>query len=373
MVTALQQPDPHVATSRVPAVIFGPSAAAAAVLLRHGIPVTVVHDGPLRTRLPAGASFQICPSYSEHCDDHAWVEALVATRSSTHEAPRSVLFPSTDRALLAIGRQRPLLDARFVVEAPPPDVAAMVIDKAAFAAWALECRLPIPDSLLIPRGSDPLAVRALPMPVIIKPQHTFQLEVSDGAKLFLAADGDQAVEMVKRCHSRDMDVVAQQDLSAFGSRQWSLCVLCGPDGDILSAVLSLKLRQVAWGAGTAVETIPMDHQVFEAGKQVCRALGTPGIFEIELRPDAAGAPRVIEVNARIWSQVELPQRAGIDLLYGAWCAAIGRPVALPSRYRAGIVWWSWKRDLRVSAYLARHGRLNAIEFLSSIVRARVIE
>lgn len=373
MVTALHQPEPQVVAPPPPAVIFGPSTAAATVLLRHGIPVTLVHDAPLHGRVPDGASFQLCPGYGDQSDDAAWVEGLSRAAGGGPASPQPILFPSTDRALLAVGRQRARLDACFTVAAPPPDIAAMVIDKAAFAAWALERRLPIPDSLLIPRGSDPAAIRALPLPVIVKPQHTFQLEESDGAKLFLAADYDQAVEMVKRCHSRGMDVVAQQDLSAFGTCQWSLCVLCGPGGAVTAAVLARKLRQVAWGAGTAVETISMDPHVLEAGTQMCHALGSPGLFEIELRPDAAGAPRVIEVNARIWSQVALPQRAGIDLLYGAWCAAAGRPVAMPARYRAGIVWWSWKRDLRVSASLAKHGRLNAGEFLSSIARARVIE
>lgn len=359
-------------TALPPAVLLGVSPGACRALRAAGVPTVVADERDLSGSKLAADSLARCAPYRPSELSDAWAESMAAIAEGLGPA-RPVLFATSDVGLLAIRRYHPSLSESYVVASPPPETVATLIDKVAFARWAEAHQVPAPPSCLIPVGQSlPAGGPGFSPPYIVKPSLTFELERSDGAKLFSARNAEELEERVARCHRQGLDVVVQEDLSRLQSLQWSLAGVCVEPGKLEVGVLARKLRQVPWGAGTSMETMPMDPRVWSVAERFCRAMRFEGIFEMELRPGSDGDPRVIEVNPRIWSQVVLPARAGVNLLHQAYLAALGRELPPSRPYRPFVGWMSWRRDWRVAMSLLRRGKLDVADWLRSLTRVRVL-
>jgi predicted ATP-grasp superfamily ATP-dependent carboligase len=365
------------ASDRATVILMGSNPGPVRALVNAGAAVMVVDETPPRRRVP-GASYRQLAGLDAGREDEAWVHQLreLGTELS-HDRPRPLLFPMTDRSLLAVARQHERLAERLTVVAPAPHVVELLLDKVGFAVWAEQHGLPVPRSRVfraVP-AQGPIDLDGLPLPLVVKPSHTHELERTSRIKLFHATTRDQAARQVREVLAHGMTAVVQEDLSgAQGtSTQWSLAGITALDGTVPATVLAEKLRQVRWGAGTAVETMPMDERIRDIALAAVRAAGRLPIFEVELRADASGQPRLIEINPRIWTQARLPQAAGLDLLDYARRIAGGYTGPVPQRYRAGVGWCSWRRDARVALGMLRRRQLDVRHLLTSLTRVRVLD
>ncbi len=356
------------------AVILGHNFGAVRALRREAVPVAMIHDAPLPRRVEGLSAFDLCPDYSPGAADTAWADRLIALADTDDSAARPILFPASDRGLLAVAAHHEQLAEAYTLACPAPHIVETLIDKVKFALWAEAHGVSIPPSRVYRVGESlEGAGEQAPLPCIVKPSLTFRLEESSGVKLFRAHTPQEVETLARRCHDQGLDVALQTDLSLGESVQWSLAAVAGEGGRLIGSVLARKIRQAPWGAGTAVETLPPDARMTALAKQLCGAMGLMGLFEMEFRPDASGAPRVIEVNPRIYTQVLLPAAAGINLLHLGYLQAAGLPMPPIGDYRRGMGWISRRRDLRVSLGLLRRGELAPVEWLRSLVRARVWE
>lgn len=356
------------------AVVVGWNGGACTALAEAGVQVTVVDTSRPAEALPDGVEFFPGPAAgvdaSEAFADHL---ELLARVVSPHTRP--VLFAASDAGLLAIAAWRERLDRVFAVACAAPEIVRRLVSKAAFADWASAVGLPIPPSIVV-RDTEQLAqlLPGVPLPCLVKPEHTFVLEEAAGQKLFCARSPDEVEAAVRTCLANGQAALLQVDISDAGrSPQWSLAALCAEDGTIRKAVLARKLRQIRWGAGTAMETVPMDDRLFTLAQQLTSRLGVSGLVEIELRADAAAVPHIIEVNPRIWRQALLPAAAGVNLMFDAHQMALGRPIAASSPYRTGIGWLRWRGDLTACLGMLRRREISPLAIVRSLPRVRVVE
>src|SRR5262249_20212332 len=304
-------------------VILGASRGSAKALAAAGVSVVILDDDPEGVESPPAVIR--CPPYAEGAPSDSWLGFLLELAPRLDGGRRPVLFCTSDRGVLASRARLPELEAAFVVPGPRPDLARTLVDKVLFAGWCRERGLAIPESRIVRRAEDvsDAALAAVPLPCLVKPSMTFVLERTHRTKLFQARTRPELAQAIRNCFRLGLDAVVQEDLSQGSPVQWSLAGISSAAG-LRGAVLARKLRQVPWGGGTAGGTVPMDDAILEHGRLFCRAAGPLGLFEMELRPDAAGDPKIIEVNARIWSQVDLPRAAGVNLLHLAYLHALGR-------------------------------------------------
>jgi predicted ATP-grasp superfamily ATP-dependent carboligase len=353
-------------------VLLGFQPAAYRVLSQSHIPAAIVDDHAPGSDLRPDQHFLRCPDYSPGGDD-SWLAFMRETAQALASEGRPILFSTTDRGLLAVARHHASLRDNYVLADPGPEAVATLVDKVAFATWARTHGIPTPASIPVRNAAElPRAAELAPLPCIIKPELTFRLELAAGPKLFYAHTRDAIVAYAQRCLSQGLTVILQADLSQGDSIQWSLAGVCDQPGRLAVAVLAQKLRQVPWGAATAVETLPMDGRVLAVAERLCGAIGLTGIFEMELRPGPDGHPCVIEVNPRIWSQVRLPRAAGLDLLAHAYRVAVEGGKLDPAPYRHHIGWLSCRRDLRVLRRMLSDGNLS-LAHVASLARVRVVE
>jgi len=357
--------------SRV-ALLLGDSRAACRAFKSSGVPVAHVSDQSHK-RCSADLCMR-CPPYGAQDDAVRWTEEVCGMARCVAELGSPVLFPTSDRALLAIARCYDRLAEVCTLSVPKPDIIAMVVDKVAFARWAVEHGIPVPAAQVVPVGATVAGIaQTVPGPWVVKPDHTFAFERVRGVKLLVAQTPEQIDLHVAACHSAGLNVVVQSDLLSLGAIQWSLAGVCDADGKILGGLLARKLRQVRWGAGTAVETVPMDQSAWNLASRLCAALKLRGLFEVELLKVPGREPVVLEVNTRIWTQIRLPKAAGMDLALHAINVAGGTRGGISQTYRPWVGWLSLCRDIPVSLRLLRRRELSIGEFLRSLWHVRVMD
>ncbi len=356
------------------AIVFGTNVGACRALRAAGVPVVMINATAPEHPYP-GLEFHRCPSYGLRHTEESWLPEMLSYAKRYARAGRPVLFPATDIGLLTCAQHRAALDEAFAVTCSAPDIVRKLINKTEFSEWAQANDIPIPKSWVV-RKADELwaAANEVGLPCIVKPEFTFLLEDLESTKLFYAHTRDEIVRFGTRILEHGLTVVLQADVSAGGSStQWSLAGVCDPPGQIRQAMLSRKLRQVRWGAGTAMETMPMDDQILGLGRDFCRKLGLSGIFELELRPGLDQQPVIIEMNARIWTQVRLPAAAGINLVLSAYHCAIGSPVPETMSYRSGVGWIRWRHDFLVGLAMLKRREISATDFVTSLTHVRVFD
>lgn len=118
----------------------------------------------------------------------------------------------------------------------------------------------------------------------------------------------------------------RQAVAWLPGREYSVDLL-GDRGEPLGG--AVRLRRSAVG-GMALEAETVDEpEVLRAAERILAELGLSYVNNIQLRRDAGGAPRLMEINPRIPGTIGLTVEAGLNLPLAACCLALGVRLALP--------------------------------------------
>lgn len=177
----------------------------------------------------------------------------------------------------------------------------------------------IADTLCVRSESDVAAARALfGEDVVIKPaSKPWATSLSGGAKIHSGPELDTGGALRDRL--RDFAVgrawVAQRRLGPLEGGERSACVVRDNRGAVRYAeVLEWMKYPARGGSACIVETQPRGHGLREATIAILSAVDAVGIVELSFLADASGKPRLLELNARPWLQIDLLQSAGFDVL-----------------------------------------------------------
>jgi predicted ATP-grasp superfamily ATP-dependent carboligase len=128
------------------------------------------------------------------------------------------------------------------------------------------------------------------------------------------------------------------------------------EGELLAAVAREAFSFVPVRGGTSVwkRTIELQTPGVELALRFLREIDFEGLGELEYQLDGAGAPRLMEINARAHGWVGLAVAAGVDLPLIAAQAMRGESVKPQLEYRVGVeMRWPAGELLRVRAALSR--------------------
>lgn len=214
-----------------------------------------------------------------------------------------------------------------VVAVPTVAQAEQISDKRSLAVFAHGAGLPMPRTLL---GSEVIAGQrpdGLDGPVLIKPA------AGEGGRGIIRADslGSAAAMLHDLPPERAEDVVVQEYLPG---RDIDCSVLCR-DGRVIA---SATQRPIAAGASIyapprAIEFVHDERAEALAG-QWAATIGWNGVAHLDLREDADGRVRLIEINPRYWTSLLGSLMAGINFPDLACREALG--LALPDPHYADI-------------------------------------
>jgi carbamoyl-phosphate synthase large subunit len=237
-------------------------------------------------------------------DDPGFVEAMLEI-CGEHDI--DVLVPTVDSELV------PLADARDELEAAgtsvlvaPTRALRLCLDK-----WALmqvaDGSVPIPRSAPLDDDFDP---GDFELPVLVKPR------VGSGSRGVRRVDSWDALGAV-----RDRSLLVQAHLPG---PEYSLDVLARADGEVRAVVPRERLRI---DSGIAITSRTVHDEELEAiGARAVETVGITGVANVQVMRDAAGAPRLIEINPRFPGTMPLTVASGVNMPRLALGELLGDPI-----------------------------------------------
>ena len=190
-------------------------------------------------------------------------------------------------------------------------------DKARVSALAEALGVPVPGRYVRREGEDPDAFFSrAPLPCVVKPVCGEKLGLT-AAQRYVAAEDQKRAKAAFSHFSRlaGEDPVVQEYLpgGALG------CSVLAREGQVMASICHRRLREypVSGGPSSCCQCVERPDLLSYAEKMV-RETGYTGLAMFEFKEDAAGKPRLLEVNPRVWGTFPLTRAAGsvIPLL---WC------------------------------------------------------
>ena len=336
----------------------------------RGIPVLVVATQPYDVA-----------HRSRFCTEHARVDGvgehperlveLLRARVASHRG--WAVVPSTYEGVAALASWRGELEKDFVLAAPTPDAARVLLDKNAMRKAASAVGIACPTSYG-PAGDAVLTRDDLVYPLVVKPRRSFGFGARFGGKLFFATTRNELADAVVRVG--DAGIAADVDAFVAGTDAdiWAHCTYLDARGEARGGVTIRKLRQAParFGVARVAEIAADPADLRGATIALARAIGLRGIAVAEFKRDAAdGVFRFIEINGRSVIYNGLLRRAGLDLAALAWSDYVeGAPANATTTEWPGV-WIHLHADVLHALVNGRREGLALGDFVAPYRRPRI--
>lgn len=218
------------------------------------------------------------------------------------------LVPTVDAELLAIAHRREDFERNGTrVMLAPTKTLEFCLDK-----WSLVCECtgccPVPETSIV---DEWFTMPDESPPLMMKPRR------GAGARgVRLVTDASCLCDW-----PRDGTFLAQECLTG---AEYSVDVLCAPNGDVLAAVPRSRLK-IDSGVAVVGRTVRDQRLETLAGK-VAQRLGVTYVANIQFREDQHGTPKLLDVNARFPGTMPLTIASGVDMPRLALDLLLDRPV-----------------------------------------------
>lgn len=239
------------------------------------------------------------------------------------EAP--VLLPVGARTLAAVSAERERFSAVCKLAVATPEQLALLNDKAAVHALAEELGIPVPRQLRRKEGETERDFYArAPYPCVAKPlcgeQHGLHAE-----QRYRIARTPEELEAACR-HFLDLTgelPVVEEYLPGGGLG----CSVLADKGTVLAALCHRRIREypVTGGPSSCCQAISAP-ELEAYARKLMASTGFSGVAMVEFKEDAAGKPRILEVNPRVWGTYPLTRASGSNFGHLWFCLAAGLPI-----------------------------------------------
>lgn len=274
---------------------------------------------------------------------------------------RPALLTVGAATMAAVAAQRERFEAVAGLCIPTPDQLDLLNSKERLAALAEKLNIPVPERFARREGeSAGDLARRLPLPCVIKPLCGEKLGLGAAQRYAIVKTPEAAEAHFLRF--RDLggeDPVVQTFLPGGGLG----CSVLARDGKVLAAISHRRLREYPVSGGPSTCCICEDRPDLRAhAEKLAAETGYTGLAMFEFKEDAAGQPRLLEVNPRIWGTFPLTRVTSSGIPY-LWCClsfaagnpenAVELPPAEPPRHKKMIFAAS---DLMAAVGYARRGQ-----------------
>ena len=337
-----------------------------------GIPVIVATSDPSEPALASRyCSMGVMMPPLAEADAATTALERVAERCGT-QLP--LLFGNDD-ALRFVYARSERLGKHFLMLLNDPGVASALIDKDAFARFALERGLPAPRTFAWQELAQVAA------PVLIKPKVKFDWDSSPVLAHLLGGAGKAIVRPTGAAAIAD-EVIArfreqllfQEYIPGGDEALWCFDGVADENGVLIASYVGRKIRSYPPRTGDAsyIELVH-DTAAAEAGRRVSERAGLKGIFNIDLKRDPRdGRFRVLEINARYNFWLHLGAANGLNLTRVMVDYLVARKHPSSSRYSTTYRWLDPGLDFAAYRCMSRSRELGFARWAASILFARKI-
>ncbi len=284
---------------------------------------------------------------------------------------RPVLFPTNDSYLAFIAEHYATLQQVFLFRMPGAALLTRLISKRYTEELLRQVGVDRPRTFVFD-SRDALArqIDALPYPCVIKPDFSPDAELLTGGKVWIAENRQSLERYLGQRPDLMARIVVQEVVPGRDGDHVFCCVYMNERHDVIAAFTGRKNRQYPPDFGVASscrsETMP---DLLERTASLLRRLGHVGLAEVEYKRDLRdGGYKLLEINARSWSQNLLGPACGVDLIHAAYLDATSSapPSVSAGRQKDDVIWLHVLHEFYSFFRLWRHKRLNLIPWLRSL-------
>jgi len=288
---------------------------------------------------------------------------------------RPVLILTKDTAVLEASRRREQLAPFFRFHLPGREHVDVLMDKTAFAEYAVAQGLTVPQTFTV-RGSEgwEAVAKLCPFPCIIKPKYRSAAWVGAGLpKAYRAESQDQMAHLARTLKGVEDHYVIQEFIPGPDSEVFFQLAYYDGEGQRVAAFTGRKIRQ--WppllGSTTMAEAASSE-QVDSEARRLMELVRFKGLGSVEFKRDPRdGRFKITEATVgRPNLQSEVATANGVNIVYRAYCHLTGEePMPEPPRGR-NVRWIFVDNDLSSALHYWRRGELRIGDFLRSYRRPR---
>ena len=378
----MRRNDTHNMSSLPPAVVIPADRPAslgiARSLGRRGIKVYEVDENPDAIGM---ASRYVTPRPLPGGDasDENRLEYLLQLGKELGEA---VLYPVRDNDVLLCSKYRAELEVYYRYVMPDHETVTSVLTKDGLHRVATRYKIPSPKVLLANSLEEIEAIGdRLPFPVVLKPAFSpswlrdeiavivRENYISGPSKVVFCPNKDRLIEMYKKIAIYDPKMTIEEYIPGEDRDLVYFCFYLNRQSRVLASFAGIKERilPVGFGSATFVQSF-YDPKLEQASLELLSAVGYKGLGGVEFKKDARdGTYKLIEFNARLGMWDSYGARCGVDIPYVAYRDALGLGVESQFKYRNGVRWIDFQRDLRAFIIYRKQGKLTLWRWLKSLI------
>jgi D-aspartate ligase len=301
----------------------------------------------------------VCPSFKT--DEDHFIQFLL--RLGEKRKPiRDVLIPTNDAALIAISKNKMVLEKYFRPMVCDWETVEKFIDKIKIYKIAESLGIQIPKTFC-PRDKDEATRIAyeISYPCLVKPtiSHTFTKKFKK--KLLKANNRLELLEMYSNLTSKGFRMMVQEDILGEDKNVITLNTVFNDNSEPLTIFMHRRLRQnpPKYGVVALGESV-WEPRIIDPALKLLKAIGFRGIAHVEFKLDPRTNDfKFVEINGRSYLSISLPTACGINLIHLAYRNAIGEKLpplkSYKCDYECGVKW------LDFPCYIESISKLRRIE------------
>ena len=246
-----------------------------------------------------------------------------------------VLIPGHDDTTYVISKYKELFEDIVTVPIPDMEVLVKAYDKYKTILSAEEIGIPVPKTYHVENEKDlRKLLKEVSYPLVIKPR--FQ---NKGYGAYGVAYVYSSKELLRIYSKISFNDYVIQEFIPGGSEKMRMVNALFDKRSHLVAIFTAKKHRshpITGGSTTLGESI-WDPKLAELGMKLLKAWRWYGLAEIEFKLDPRdGELKLIEVNPRFWTYIDLPIACGVDFPYLLYKIATGERVKFMKKYRIGV-------------------------------------
>ena len=312
----------------------------------------------------------VCPS--PEAEPERVLEVLLAEGAKL-ERP-AVMLPTGDAFLRFMSRHRDELRRCFLFALPAPSVSEALVDKWLQHEMAVRAGIPCPWTFHADSVPEIARIKdQIEYPVFLKPCVSHLWTPVFRTKGFRVNDPGDLERRLNEIGPSGLDVIIQAIVPGPNLNHYCVCAYSDDSSRPLGLFTFRKIRQYPtdFGLGTLVESVRAPDAA-ELGTRLLERVRFCGPATIEFKRDArTGELILIEVNPRLGLKNIQATRCGVNLPLIAYLDLTGQKPAPVTHYRDGVRFLVLGKDFRAFLDYYRRGELGPIEWVRSVLTARV--
>lgn len=241
------------------------------------------------------------------------------------------IFPVDDQTTILFSKYKDKLSKYTKVPVADYETIMKGRDKAKTIKIAMENGIPCPKTYFVD-DIEEIRKDEIEFPVVIKPRE------SSGARGIAYVNSlEELMREYKKVKKRYGTPLIQEYIPHNGGH-YSVCALFNQDSEPRAIFVYKELRQYPITGGPATFSVSVEKtDVLKYAIKLLKAMKWYGVAHLDFLIDSRDKkPKLLEVNPRFWSSLELAILSGVDFPYLLYKMALDDDVETVTKYETGI-------------------------------------